>query len=139
MPPGQEGGPLRQVLHRQLLLQVPIVGDRHILVGAGHERDGPAVVLGLGWFFLNVDLMAAGGQGQLRFKAYAEESRWVREWAEEPIQPTSSGTATKSHFALTAVGHSATGTDAPRTPQMASLWVSATLWPDCPYPYWVPF
>lgn len=59
-PSGGRKGSLGQVFHRQLLLQVPVVGDRHILVGGGQERDGPAVVLGLGWFFLHVHWVAAG-------------------------------------------------------------------------------
>lgn len=58
LPLGEEGEPLRQVFHRQLLLQVPVLWDRHILIGGSHERDGPAVVLRLGRFFLHVDLMA---------------------------------------------------------------------------------
>lgn len=34
---GRRKESLGQVFHRQLLLQVPVVGDRHILVGGGHQ------------------------------------------------------------------------------------------------------
>lgn len=57
---GRRKGSLGQVFHRQLLLQVPVVGNRHILVGGGHQRDRSAVVLRLSWFLLHVHWMAAG-------------------------------------------------------------------------------
>ena len=57
---GRRKGSLGQVFHRQLLLQVPVIGNRHILVGGGHQRDGSAVVLCLGGFLLHVYWMAAG-------------------------------------------------------------------------------
>lgn len=34
---GRRKGSLGQVFHWQLLLQIPVVGDRHILVGGGHQ------------------------------------------------------------------------------------------------------
>lgn len=59
---GRRKGSLGQVFHWQLLLQVPVVRNRHILVGGGHQRDGSAVVLGLGWFLLHVHWVAVGGK-----------------------------------------------------------------------------
>lgn len=56
---GQRPGSLGQVFHRQLLLQVPVVGNCHILGGGGQQRDGPAVILSLSWFLLHVHGVAA--------------------------------------------------------------------------------
>lgn len=58
---GQRPGSLGQVFHRQLLLQVPVVGNCHILGGGGQQRDGPAVILSLSWFLLHVHGVAAAG------------------------------------------------------------------------------
>lgn len=58
---GQRSRSLGQVFHRQLLLQVPVVRNCHILGGGGQQRDGPAVVLSLGWFLLHVHGVAAAG------------------------------------------------------------------------------
>lgn len=72
---GRRKGSLGQVFHRQLLLQVPVVGNRHILVGGGHQRDGSAVVLCLGGFLLHMHWMAAGREER---SGPASPSRWTQ-------------------------------------------------------------
>lgn len=57
---GRRKGSLGQVFHWQLFLQVPVIGNRHILVGGAHQRDRSAVVLRLSWFLLHMHWVAVG-------------------------------------------------------------------------------
>lgn len=57
---GRRKGSLGQIFHRQLFLQVPVIRNRHILVGGAHQRDGSAVVLRLSRFLLHVHWVAVG-------------------------------------------------------------------------------